>query len=124
MTAHFRSTETPFRNNRQVETDIANAIPFTQSALDELHSSLGEFQSTYGTILNRSVNSRLDVSYSMNHLGYSITIPCKLGCILLHKVMCYVKTHVSKPLIFQKKRHPLIERLDCIGMKMRLNNLF
>lgn len=102
MTAHFRSTDTPFRTDRSVETDIANATPCIQSILDELNLLHGEFQSTYGTVLKSSVNIHLDVSYCMIRLGHFITIPCKLGHVLMHKLMCYLKTHMNKLLIFPK----------------------
>ena len=78
-------TDTPFRTDRKVEDEIANSQPCTQSDLDSFIKSFGEFSSTHGSILNCSVNSRLDVSHAMSRLGHFITIPCHLGFYYLTK---------------------------------------
>ena len=72
------------------------------SDLDDLNNKYGEFQTNYGTILNCSVNNRLDVSCTMAKLGHFITMLCCLGCLLLHKTMFYLKSHPNKPLKFPK----------------------
>ena len=97
------STDTPFRIDHQVEDDIANVALCRPSDLDHLNAKYGEFQSNYGAILHYLVNIRLDVSYSMARLGYFITTPCSLEHLLLHKIMCYLKSHPNKPLMFPKQ---------------------
>ena len=102
LNATYLSACTPLRIDCQVENDIVDTTQCIQSKLDELNVTCGEFQSNYGTILNSSVNSRLEVSYSMIRIGHFIAILFRLGYVLLHKVMHYLKTHMNKPLIFPK----------------------
>ena len=94
---------TSFRTDRIVEDEIANAISCGSAELENLVEQCGDFQSNYGTVLHCSVKSRLDFSYSMARLGHFISVPCLLGHLLMHKVMCYVHSHPKKPLIFTKQ---------------------
>ena len=48
------------------------------------------------------MSSRPDLSCSMARLGYFITVPYQLGCIILHTVFCYLHSHPNKTLLFQK----------------------
>ena len=95
-------TDIPFLTDRHVEDEIANASVCDLVELNALVVRYGEFQSNYGTVLHCSDNSRPDFSYSMAHLGHFINIHCLLGCLLMHKVMCYLHSHPNKPLIFPK----------------------
>ena len=92
-----------FHTDRHIEDDIDNAAPFSPYDLESLNNTHGEFKSNYGTILCFSVNGRLDVSYSMARLVHFITMPCRAGCLLLHKIMCYLKSHPNKLLTLPKK---------------------
>ena len=78
-------TDTAFRADRMVEDKIANAQPYAQSELGSLNTTFGEFQSTHGTILNCSVNCRLDIACAMARLGHFIAMPCHLGFLLTHE---------------------------------------
>ena len=39
----------------------------------------------------------------MAKLSHFITVLCSLGNLLLHKIMCYSKSHANKSLIFPKQ---------------------
>ena len=90
------ATNTQFHTDRQAEDEISNAVPFSPSELAQIDRKYGEFQSNYGTILHCSVNIHLDTSYSMDRLGHFMTITCSLGCLIAHKLMCYLKSHPNK----------------------------
>ena len=49
-TAPFKKTDTPFRTDRTVEDEIANAQPCLPTEMKELDDKHGEHSSTYGSI--------------------------------------------------------------------------
>ena len=105
----YTAADTLFHTDRHVEDDIDNAASCSPYDLESLNNTHGEFKSNYGTILCFSVNGRLDVSYSMARLVHFITMPCRVGYLLLHKIMCYLKSHPNKLLALPKKSHHEIE---------------
>ena len=54
-------------------------------------------------MLHFSVKSRPDCSHSMAWLGHFINVSCLLGCLLVHKVICYLQSHPNKPLMLTKQ---------------------
>ena len=62
----------------------------------------GDYSSTHGSNSHIAASSRRDLSYSACRLGCFLTVLCKLGCILMCKVMCYLHIHLNKSLIFTK----------------------
>lgn len=99
----FKHTGIPFRADRNAEDEIANVRPCTQREKDALDDQYGEHSSACGSINHVPMCSRPDASYSTARLGYFLTVPCSLGCSLLHKEMCYFHSHPNKPLIFPKQ---------------------
>ena len=69
-TAPFKQTKTPFRTDRTVDDEIANAQPCTQIAMKSLDENFGECSSTSSSINHVSMCSRPDTSCSTTRLGY------------------------------------------------------
>ena len=99
----FRKTDIPFRTDRTVEDEIANALQCSQEDVNKLDAEYGMHSSAYGACNHVSMCSQPDASYSTARLGYFLAAPCPLGYTLLHKGMCYLHTHPNKPLIFLRK---------------------
>ena len=64
------STDTPFRTDRKVESEIANATLGAPEQLSALTEKYGDISSNFGAALHTMGWTRLDVGYSMTRLGY------------------------------------------------------
>ena len=63
--APYTKTDIPFRNDREVENDIANSQLCDSTALSSLMYMHGDYSSNYGAMKHVTIISRFDASYSM-----------------------------------------------------------
>ena len=83
----FLSTDTPFRTDRKVELEIANATLGKPETLSDLKEKYGDFSSNFGAAFHTMVWTRLDIWYSMTRFGYFQTVLSELGYLLMHNIM-------------------------------------
>ena len=108
----FTKVNSPFRTDREYESELATATPASQSELQLLEKEYGgSYLSLYGQLLHVSTISRPQITNAMLRLGKFQSGPCKLAFEGLRRIFRCLASNPNIPIMYPRKTNPKTSKL-------------
>ena len=101
----MKSVHTPFSTDSQFEIVLSEELPASSSELSQLiHPYGGTYAEILGQLLCVFIWTRPDLEYSCTCLGKYTQGPTPSSVAGLYCVICYLCTHLHRPILYPHKR--------------------